>query len=177
MPHQHRLINLRLAEPAGLLGGEEHFHGHLFATPLSHPNFPVATLPNLFHHLNLLSDSPLDLLDPKTHCQYIHSTTDLCNLFSPPEKKQLLHLNQSQPVYLSFYLIQQMFLVFLYLNFHSILHSQISLLRLDCINKMPVRYNNYNCDSKKKKKRIILCKMGPTAFMIKELPLFQKYKH
>lgn len=66
VPHQHRLVDFCLSEPAGLLGGEEHFHGHLLATPLSHPDFPVATFPNLFHHLNLLSYSPLDLLNPRT---------------------------------------------------------------------------------------------------------------
>lgn len=68
MPHQHCLIYFCFSEPAGFLCGEEHFHSYLFATPLSHPNFPIATFSNLFHHLNLLSYSPLDLLNPKTHC-------------------------------------------------------------------------------------------------------------
>lgn len=66
VPHQHGLVDLCLSEPAGLLGGEEHLHSYLLATPPSHPHLPVATFSDLFHHLNLLSDSPLNLLNPKT---------------------------------------------------------------------------------------------------------------
>lgn len=59
--HQDGLIDLSLSGPAGLVGGEEHFDGNLFAPPLSHPHLPVAALAYLLHHLDLFGDRPLHL--------------------------------------------------------------------------------------------------------------------
>ena len=61
MSHQHRLVDLRLSEPAGLLAGEEHFDGHLLSPPAAQPHLTVAALSDLTHHLDLLGDGPLDL--------------------------------------------------------------------------------------------------------------------
>lgn len=59
--HQDRLVDLGLPEPAGLLAGEEHFDGHLLSSPAAEPHLPVASLPDLTNHLDLLGDGPLDL--------------------------------------------------------------------------------------------------------------------
>ena len=61
MPHENRLVDLRLSEPAGLLAGEEDFDGHLLPPPAAEPHLAVAALPDLTHHLDLLSDGALDL--------------------------------------------------------------------------------------------------------------------
>ena len=62
VPHQHCLVDLGLAEPAGLLCGEEHFDGHLLPAPLAHPHLAIAALTNLLHHLDLLGDGALHLV-------------------------------------------------------------------------------------------------------------------
>lgn len=61
VPHQDRLVDLRLPEPAGLLPGEEHLDGHLLPPPAAQPHLAVAALPDLTNHLDLLGDGPLDL--------------------------------------------------------------------------------------------------------------------
>lgn len=59
--HQHGLVDLRLSGPTGLIGGEEDFDSHLLSPPSAHPHLPVAALPDLLHHLDLLGDRPLHL--------------------------------------------------------------------------------------------------------------------
>ena len=59
--HEHRLVDLSLPEPAGLLGGEEHLDRHLLPAPPAHPHLPVPPLADLLHHLDLLGDGPLYL--------------------------------------------------------------------------------------------------------------------
>ena len=61
VPHEEGLVDLRLPEPALLLGGEEHLDGHPLAPPAAHPHLPVAPLPHLLHHLDLLGDGALHL--------------------------------------------------------------------------------------------------------------------
>lgn len=61
VPHQDGLVDLCLSGPTGLIGGEEDFDGHLLSPPPAHPHLPVATLPDLLHHLDLLGDRPLHL--------------------------------------------------------------------------------------------------------------------
>lgn len=61
MPHEDGLVNLSLSEPAGLLSGEEHLDGHLLASPAAHPHLPIASLPDLLYHLDLLSYGALHL--------------------------------------------------------------------------------------------------------------------
>ena len=63
MPHEEGLVDLGLPEPALLLGGEEHLDGHPLAAPPAHPHLPVAPLPHLLHHLDLLGDGALHLCD------------------------------------------------------------------------------------------------------------------
>lgn len=82
MPHQDGLVDFCFSEPAGLLRGKKHFDSYLFATPLSHPDFPIATFSNLFHHLNLFCYGSLNLKNAKTH-----SENSLCRYF--------LHLSPS----------------------------------------------------------------------------------
>lgn len=53
MSHQDGLIDLSLSGPTGLVGGEEHFDGNLFAPPLSHPHLSIAALAYLLYHLDL----------------------------------------------------------------------------------------------------------------------------
>lgn len=65
MPHQDSLVDFCFSEPAGLLRGKKHFHGYLFTTPLSHPDFSIATFSNLLYHLNLFCDGPLNLWNAK----------------------------------------------------------------------------------------------------------------
>lgn len=65
MSHQDSLVDFCFSEPAGLLCSKKHFHCYLFATPLSHPDFSIATFSNLLHHLNLLCDGPLNLWNAK----------------------------------------------------------------------------------------------------------------
>lgn len=65
MSHQDSLVDFCFSEPAGLLCSKKHFHCYLFATPLSHPDFSVATFSNLLHHLNLLCNGPLNLWNAK----------------------------------------------------------------------------------------------------------------
>lgn len=59
--HQDGLIDLSLSGPTGLVGGEEHFDGNLFAPPLSHPHLSIAALAYLLHHLDLLGYGSLHL--------------------------------------------------------------------------------------------------------------------
>jgi len=66
MPHQDSLVDFCFSEPAGFLRGKKHFHGYLFATPLSHPDFSVATFSNLLYHLNLFCNGPLNLRNAET---------------------------------------------------------------------------------------------------------------
>ena len=61
MPHQDRLVDLGLPEPGRLLAGEEHLDSHLLPPPAAQPHLAVPPLPHLPHHLDLLSDGPLDL--------------------------------------------------------------------------------------------------------------------
>lgn len=61
MPHEDGLVNLCLSEPAGLLSGEEHLDSHPLTSPAAHPHLPVASLSDLFHHLDLLSYGALHL--------------------------------------------------------------------------------------------------------------------
>lgn len=59
--HEDSLVDLCLSEPAGLLGGEEHFDSHSLSSPATHPHLPVAALTYLLHHLNLLGYGALHL--------------------------------------------------------------------------------------------------------------------
>lgn len=61
MSHQEGLVDLRLSEPALLLGGEEDLDGHPLPPPLAHPHLAVAALADLLHHLDLLGDGSLHL--------------------------------------------------------------------------------------------------------------------
>lgn len=59
--HQHRLVDLRLPEPAGFLSGEEDFDGHLLSPPAAQPHLAVSPFTDLTHHLDLLGDGSLHL--------------------------------------------------------------------------------------------------------------------
>ncbi len=61
MPHEHRLVNLSLSEPASLFTGKEHFHCNLFSSPATKPHFSIPPLPDLTYHLNLFGNGALDL--------------------------------------------------------------------------------------------------------------------
>ncbi len=61
MPHEHRLVNLSLSEPASLFTGKEHFHCNLFSSPATKPHFSIAPLPDLTYHLNLFGNGALYL--------------------------------------------------------------------------------------------------------------------
>ncbi len=61
MPHEHRLVNLGLSEPASLFTGKEHFHCNLFSSPATKPHFSIPPLPDLTYHLNLFGNGALDL--------------------------------------------------------------------------------------------------------------------
>lgn len=83
MSHQHRLVDLRLSEPAGLLSGEEHLDGHLLPPPAAQPHLAVPPLPDLTHHLDLLSDGPLNLSrrDRKTFVYLLGKHFNISKLF------------------------------------------------------------------------------------------------
>lgn len=57
--HKGRLVNLRFSEPAGLLGGEEHFGRHVLSPPLGQPHLAVAAFADGLDHLQLLGDGAL----------------------------------------------------------------------------------------------------------------------
>lgn len=70
VPHQHRLVDLGLPEPAGFLPGEEHLDRHLLSSPAAQPHLAVAALPDLTHHVDLLGDRPLHLEEQQV-CQCV----------------------------------------------------------------------------------------------------------
>lgn len=65
VPHQDRLVDLRLPEPAGFLSGEEDFNGDLLSPPAAQPHLAVPPLSYLTYHLDLLGDGPLHLRTQK----------------------------------------------------------------------------------------------------------------
>ena len=70
MAEQHSLVELRLAEPALLLSGEEDLDGHILPAPLALPNLAVATFADAAHQVDLLGDSPLNLQRERTVLGY-----------------------------------------------------------------------------------------------------------
>ena len=68
MPQQHRLIELGLAEPARLLGGEEDLDGDVLAAPLRLPHLAVAALADALQQRDLFGDRAVNLT---THALYV----------------------------------------------------------------------------------------------------------
>lgn len=68
MAQQHGLVKLGLAEPAGLLCGEEDLDGDVLAAPLALPHLTVATLADALDQRDLLGDRSLNL-----HAQTVYA--------------------------------------------------------------------------------------------------------